>query len=558
MKRESILVLAAICAACGGSAGNGGSSDAGDAGKRDAAGPHADAGNVEAGHGNDAAPDAPASACAMASTKLGPVLGARSGSTCAYEGIPFAAPPTGLLRWSAPAPAKPWTAPRPSAPASACPQATSPLGAFGTASSNEDCLYLNVWSPVPAPKSGTPVMVFVHGGSYIYGSGTFSLYDGAKLAAETGNLVVTLNYRLGPFGFLSNPALRAEDKEHHSTGNYALLDQLAAFHWVHDNIAAFGGDPSNVTIFGESAGGTSMFVHLASPLTKGLFSRMMIESGWAPDEYASQSPKQSDAYGATFASALGCSGASLLTCLRGKSTSDVLDAVPSYNAGTTASNGVYWFPVVDGYIIPKDPVQSIIAGSFTKVPLLIGNNADEGTLFLFSAPPTDEASFQALEEAEYPGEGAAIVAKYPASAYSGSYFLAAAQALTDSQFLCPARRVARAVTAGGAPVYRYDFTHALSVIVPNLGAFHGSELVFVFGNPIPSIASLSPSEAPLSHTMMDYWGAMAKSGDPNGGARFAWPKYAMATEPEIDLDLEQSAIEQLEKSQCDFWDSIAP
>ena len=245
-------------------------------------------------------------ACAVVQTAGGPVQSAPPGVTCTYEGIPFAAPPTGPLRWKAPQPAASWTAPRPSQAASGCPQVASQ---FGTPSTDEDCLYLNVWSPNPPPAAPAPVMVFVHGGSFLYGSGTFSLYDGANLSAATGHVVVTLNYRLGALGFLSNSALRSEDPAHPSAGEYGIEDQITAFQWVQKNIASFGGDPANVTIFGESAGGTSMFLHLVSPKSAGLFQRVIVESGaGAGGSPARARCRSGDARGASLATTLGVHG----------------------------------------------------------------------------------------------------------------------------------------------------------------------------------------------------------------------------------------------------------
>ena len=184
---------------------------------------------------------------------------------------------------------------------------------------DEDCLYLNVWTPAVHPSTPAPVMVFVHGGSFVWGSGSFPLYESTSLATTTGNVVVTINYRLGALGFLSLPELRAEDPSTPTAGNYGILDQIAAFSWVKANIAAFGGDPANVTIFGESAGGTSMLIHLASPKSAGLFDHVMIESGYAPNSAGAGPEATGDAIGATFASAVGCSGSALLSCLRSAS-----------------------------------------------------------------------------------------------------------------------------------------------------------------------------------------------------------------------------------------------
>jgi para-nitrobenzyl esterase len=524
------LILCTVAVGCGSSGS--GASGGEDAGHRDAV-------------ARDAAEDHVASACPLIQTANGPFQGATSGATCTFEGIPYAAPPTGPLRWKAPQPAASWTKPRLSAPASGCPQLASE---FGTASTEEDCLYLNVWTPTSASSGSRPVMVFVHGGSFLYGSGTFGLYDGANLAAATGNIVVTLNYRLGALGFLSSPALRAEDPSFPSSGAYGIEDQIAAFEWVKNNIAAFGGAPSNVTIFGESAGGTSMFIHLVSTRSRGLFQRVMIESGAAVDGNAAIPRALADGFGTSFATAMGCTNAStLLTCLRAKTAPATLVPV----------SGVSWWPAVDGVVIPDNPLTLFASGSFTKVPTLLGNNKNEGTLFTYASPPTDPASYQALEEADFPGHGAAIVAEYPISDYGGSYFEAASDALTDGVFLCPTRQVARAIAKSGTPTFRYDFVHAISFpLIPDLGAFHGSELLFVFGNKLDGLVGLQASEVPLSREMMAYWGRMAESGAPNGVGAFAWPKYDVTTEPEIVLDLTLSTETELQQSHCDFWDSI--
>jgi para-nitrobenzyl esterase len=547
---ESTLafLLAGVCFGCGSSGTNvtggsdGGHHDAGadansDVGAHPDSGPPADTG------GSETAPKG----CGVIKTAKGPVEGKASGGSCSYEGIPYAAPPTGSLRWKPPSPAALWTTPRPSAPASGCPQNASE---FGTASTDEDCLYLNVWTPSAPFSSPAPVMVFVHGGSFLYGSGTFGLYDGAKLAAATGNIVVTLNYRLGALGFLSLPALRAEDPEI-STGVYGILDQIAAFEWVKTNAAAFGGAASNVTVFGESAGGTSMFIHLVSPKSRGLFERVMVESGAAVDGFAALPQASADLEGSDFATSLGCTDAgTLLTCLRGKT------------AAATLASATAWWPALDGVVIPDQPLKLFAAGSFTKVPTLLGNNKDEGTLFVYQTPPTDPGSYLALEEADFPGHGAAIVAQYPISSYGGSYFKAAADALTDGTFLCPTRTVARAITKSGTPVYRYDFDHAISFpLAPTLGAFHGSELLFVFGNELDGVVSLQTDEVPLSNEMMGYWGSMAARGTPNGPTAkgkgsLIWPKYDLTSEPEIVLDLTLSTETEYKKANCDFWDGL--
>jgi para-nitrobenzyl esterase len=535
------LGVSAICAlACGcGSSKSAAPADAG-----------SDAPPLEGGLPGDAGSDTSVS-CSVVQTAGGPVQGQPAGAGCSYMGIPFAAPPVGALRWKPPQPAMPWTSPRPSQAASGCPQTMS---AFGQPSMDEDCLYLNVWMP-PSPPAKAPVMVFVHGGGFNYGSGTFPLYDGTKLAAAANAIVVTINYRLGFLGFLANPALRAEDPNHPSAGNYGIEDQIAAFQWVKANAAAFGGDPANMTIFGESAGGTSMFVHLVSPKSQGLFAHMMIESGWAAYGSGAATRTAADQIGAKLATALGCNDpAMLLSCLRGQSPSAILTATPMLAEAYPA------VPNIDGYVLPDDPMKLLASGTFNKVPTLVGTNKNEGTLFVtppFGNPPTDATTFQAEADVLFPGHGAAIAAQYPASSFGGSYGTTAAEALTDGWFVCPARRVARACATAGVGAFRYEFSHAINFLIQGLGAFHGSELLFVFGNSITG-ATLQANELPLSQEMMAYWGAMSANGDPNGGGQFAWPKYDTTAEANIVLDLMLSTETALKKTQCDFWDTLNP
>jgi para-nitrobenzyl esterase len=501
-------------------------------------------------------------ACPIVQTARGPVMGDGSNDACSYRGIPFAAPPTGELRWKAPQPAAAWTTPRPSAAASSCPQTSSSLG---EASTNEDCLYLNVWVPAGPAESTRPIMVFVHGGGFTIGAGTVPLYDGTKLANATGAIVVTINYRLGAFGFLSSAALRAEDGAHPSSGNYGIEDQIAAFQWVKDNAEAFGGDPSNVTIFGESAGGTSMLVHLASPKSAGMFARVIVESAWALPGTTSFTTAIADKNGARLAEELACTqssdGASLLSCMRGKSVADILQAVA--NTGSPMSGGLAWAPVVDGFVLQDDPVKVIAEGSFHKVPTLIGNNRNEATIFFYLqgtgldlTAPEDAASYEALEESFFPGNGAAIVAEYPISSFEGSYKAAAAEAMGDAAFVCGARRVAHALAASGVPTFRYDFNHALDLGMPGLGAFHASELPFVFGNPLEPRVPLAARDLPVVDQVMAYWGSMAKHGNPSHAGGLAWPRYDTTNETQLVLGATASTASAFKKEKCSFWDGL--
>jgi para-nitrobenzyl esterase len=401
-------------------------------------------------------------------------------------------------------------------------------------------------------------MVFIHAGDFVVGWGGFAGHDGTNLATATGNIVINFEYRLGPFGFLSNPELRAEDP-HGSAGDYGILDQIAALQWVHDNIAAFGGDPTNVTIFGEDS--SSLFVHLTSPLSRGLFSRAIVQSVKVPfqgGQAASLQPPAADAVGATVATNLGCSNAgTLLDCLRGASEALVLAAGTfTDNIPTTFGS---WAPVVDGYAIPTEPTQAIASGSFARVPILIGNDRNDGTLTMVA--PSNDAVYLSDCEAMSPGNGAAIAAQYPIASYADSFDAASAM-LTDGWFVCPTRRAARAIAASGTPIFRYDFTYVFPECTPDLGAFATSEMPFVLGNPFSvgdcNVVSFDPSEVALSQTIMGYWGTMASTGNPNGGGRLSWPAYQLPAEPQIVLDLTASTESQYEKANCDFWDSLGP
>lgn len=501
-------------------------------------------------------PDAGPPACGVVHTSLGPVQGADDGAACSFLGIPYAAPPVGSLRWKAPQPANAWTTTRQSTATSACAQPPFPL--LGVTSNAEDCLYLDVYVPNPPPSSKAPVMVFVHGGAFVIGAASSGLYDGANLASATGAIVVAIQYRLGALGFLSNAQLRAEDPAHPSAGDYGIEDQIAAFEWVAANAASFGGDPANVTIFGESAGGTSMLVHLASPKSQGLFQHAIVESAWTPYGGCAMPMAAADQQGDAFATALGCTDAATrLACLRGKTADEVLAALPWKFQGLDSAQGADWLPVIDGDVLPDEPLKLFAAGSFAHVPTLIGNNTNEGSVFINGKTTlADDASYLAFEEAQYPGHGAAVVAQYPVAAFGGSYNAAAAEAFTDGSLLCGARKVARAFVAAGAPVYRYRFARAIpQTIVPDGGAFHGSELLFVFGNPL-GLFHLADADQPLSQAMMGYWGSMASSGDPNGGDRMTWPAYDLAHETEAVLDLPQSTEDAYKKASCDFWDTI--
>ena len=492
-------------------------------------------------------------------TDKGSVQGSIVGKTRIFLGIPYAAPPVGELRWKTPQPAAAWKDTLVARTRGAyCAQlnALSPTIAGG---SQEDCLTINVWAPVDADGT-TPVMVWIHGGSFIFGSGGEPAYDGRRLSEATGAVIVTINYRLGPFGFLAQDSLAVEDKAHPSTGMYGIEDQRAALQWTNTNIGAFGGTTDKITLFGESAGGESVCLHLISPGSEGLFDLAIIESG-ACAAPSGITPMAARAQGDAFTKALTCDGkdaAGTLSCLRGKKMDEVLMALPSKGALDFSPGGAKWFPSVDGYIVPKEPLFLLEAGSFPHVPLLVGSNGDEGTLFFaFGATIADDAAYKTAVEAFYPGKGDAILAHYP-SATHGSAKDAIARAFGDSVFVCPSRRLARAFSKAGSPTYLYHFTYKNpNAALPNLGAFHSSELPFIFGNPSELLPeNLNEEQRKLSGIMMAYWGEFGRSGDPGGDGALKFPHYDAASDESLTLDLAISKETGLAKADCDFWDAL--
>ncbi len=488
-------------------------------------------------------------------TDKGPIEGVIVGESRVFLGVPFAAPPVGNLRFRPPQPHEAWTEPLDAtAYGPKCPQ-LSPISPTYDATSSEDCLTLNVWAPKDPKGTPAPVLFWIHGGTFLIGSGSEASYNGQKLAEATGSVVITINYRLGPLGFLTHDALEAEDPGHPSSGMYAIEDQRAALAWTRDNAAAFGGDPENVTIFGESAGASSVCMHLLSLPSEGLFHRAILQSGVCAfgDE---ATVAQANARGASLITALGCDGADPIGCMRGKTAEEILMAQPVGPTEITSPNG--WGTHIDGLNLSGQPRDLLEAGSFADVPVILGSNADEGTIFFaFSDAVPDEAAYLALAEAAFPGNGAAVVAEYPSAMY-GSPEAAAAAAVGDAAFVCSARRMARWLSAAGNPTFLYHFTHApTDTLLPDLGAFHSAEIAYVFGNPL-QIAPDTPTtdEAPLVAAMQGYWGRMAALGNPNGEGAFLWPQYDVASDENIVLDLDLTITSDLKEAECDFFDSL--
>jgi para-nitrobenzyl esterase len=445
------------------------------------------------------------------------------GGVRVFRGIPYAAAPVGEMRWRAPQAVAHWDgvrkadqfgamcmqpAFRGAAPA-ANPPANAPVNA---PKMSEDCLFLNVWTATAAASEKRPVMVWIHPGGYSTGSGAAPGYDGEALARK-GVVLVTINYRLGPFGFFSHPELTKES-EHHASGNYGLLDQIAALQWVQSNIAAFGGDPKRVTVFGDSAGSASISNLMASPLAKGLFQRASGESGaWMGLSVGPLRPLfDAEQAGAKMAEEM---HASSLAELRAKPADELLKA------------GRGGGPVVDGWLLPEDPAKIFAEGKQNDVPLIVGSNKDEGTFFL---QPTTAEKFIDSSRKKFGDQADAFLKLYPAG--SDDEANASQMAAFRDELAFVMRVWARAQTkTGHSKTYLYYFTHeppppvvATTRGASGTGATHGAEAQFIFQNLLPPRA-WTDVDHQVSETMSSYWVNFATSGDPNGKGLAKWPSF---------------------------------
>jgi len=562
MRRLWPWVLGAGLLACGApppatdDGGLDGGASHGDAGASDAGVP--DAGPDDAGL--DCNAGAPSGADVVP-TERGPVRGEASAAGRAFRGIPYVKPPLGALRWRPPEPETAcWPGVRDATAFGAkCPQLEqqqgAPFDAGAPVTGDEDCLTLNVFTPSDAtPDAGLPVLFFIHGGGNTVGSASqeaaasVRLYDGTTLAQRGHVLVVTAQYRLGALGFLSMPALDAESDAGVS-GNYALLDQQAALQWVQRNIHAFGGDAARVLLFGESAGAVDTCMQLGMPASAGLFHRAIIESGSCTSASPVTERRQE---AALWLQGTGCATATdVAGCLRALTPEQLIRAYPVEVVVGERKGAVSWGPTVDGVVLPRRPLDAMLAGAHAKVPLVVGSNLDETNL---SMPLiTTEAEYRAAVAALVgPALVDAVLQRYPVATY-GTPRKALVQVTTDAFFGCQARLSARASTRGqpGVPVYRYLFARAP---VPIQGAFHGVELPYVFQKANELSASPSAGDLAVEASMLSLWTRFAQTGDPTGGAN-TWPAYA-ASEPLLRVDTALTAATGWRTAECDFWDSL--
>jgi len=466
-----------------------------------------------------------------------------------YRGIPYAAPPVGDLRWKAPQPAASWKGVRQATEfANGCMPTPSPvlppIYKFVVApSQSEDCLYLNVWTPAYSTGDKLPVMFSIHGGGFKIGSGVL---DGENLARK-GVVLVTINYRLGVFGFFALPELTAESP-HHASGNYGLMDQIAALQWVKKNIAAFGGNPKNVTIFGVSAGSAAVNLLTASPLAKGLFERAIGESGSAfADTSFSQMATGANAEqaGGKLASGMGATQ-DVLKTLRAKPADEVLKAI--------AYSDSLGSPIVDGWVVPQDVDTIYAQGKQNDVPTIVGITANEGTTLM---PPINSATLFVADVKKRYGDMAGQFLKiYPADSDAKALESAYAS-FRDEVFGWEMRHWARMQTkTGHRPAYRYYFSHRPpGPEGERLGAFHGLDVAYVFGNFMIYSFPWDDTDRKLSETIMSYWTNFAKTGDPNGAGLPKWPAYNPADDNVLDFGDPVSVLTHVNQAALDFFDA---
>ena len=460
----------------------------------------------------------------LVGTNFGP-----SASGAAFLGVPYAVPPVGDLRWEPPQPTAQWNGTRKADQfGSPCPQL--PGRWFSYIAGHEDCLYLNIWTSDLRPRANRPVLVYFHGGSNTQGYSQMTPLG--PTLSHKGLVVVSANYRLGPFGFLAHPALTAASA-HHSSGNYGLLDQMQALKWIKENIRAFGGDPSRITVMGQSAGAVDICLLMASPMSEGLFERAILESGECQDTLNEDVrtlinynfiDTTGEAAGERLAKDLGVpNGPDTLQKLRQVPANEILNAWKN-------DSGLHFGAVVDGWVVPKQPAQIFADGEQMHIPILVGSNADEASVFGHELKTVADYEKRLQEDTgQFWQEEFQL---YPAG--SDSTVPDGSVRLESDEFACGAYSIAQAMTRAGEKAYLYYFTYVDPGKRSSLGAHHGEELFFL-GSSFPADWEPTSEDKHLEELLRGYWAEFAKTGDPNFDRAPEWPAFRSSTSDAFEL-----------------------
>jgi para-nitrobenzyl esterase len=473
------------------------------------------------------------------SGKISGSLGGRNNEISVYKGIPYAAPPVGDLRWRPPQPVKPWDTVRDATKFGAIQPQRSRFPSGPGAVQSEDSLYLNVWTPAKRPDERLPVMVWIHGGGFTFGSSSQPTYDGTRLA-EAGVVLVSMNYRLNVLGGFAHPLL-SKESERGVSGNYGILDQIAALEWVKRNIAAFGGDPGTVTIFGESAGGISVSVLMVSPLTKGLFHRAIVESGSTGRIGTLQSAEKA---GEDLVKKLGLEKApNLLAKLRAMPWEDIPDAA-SFRGG----------PVVDGWMVNEQPGKTCKEGKQHNVPMIVGYNRDEATFFARGPVPKTIDEFRDSVRKRYKASADKILALYPVKSDDDVYW-AAMHLATDAGLGVSAPNQLRGMFNVSSKAWFYHFSHVTpGPRVKTMGVPHAAELAYVFGT---LSRTARKADRDVSDAIIGYWTQFAKSGNPNRPGLPEWRAFEKGNECYLDLGDEITCAKDFKKDRIEVLEAFS-